>query len=525
MVKSMSAWGSGYVTDLEYANGFYREQAPEHLRLMCLLCGVEPPALDAGFTYCELGCGTGITSLILAAANPEARFVAVDFNPSHILYARRLARASGLNNIEFHEAGFDDLVNGRGPTLPAFDFITLHGVYSWVAPGVRASIVQLIEKTLKPGGIVYVSYNAMPGWAACLPVQRLLYDVAELGWERSDSRMQRAVGVLAKLNEAEAAALKNNVFVKEILKYTTVGRHPYLVHEYLNGSWAPQYHVDVARDLAAAKLTYVGQADPITNYLEFILTPAQREIVMRAESSPLRETLLDLCIDRRFRQDVFIRGYRRMSPPKQAALLRQVTMALMVPRSEVKLKLTIPAGEAELPEATFGPMMDALEERPRKVGDLLDLAASKAERGTPAAEVIAILMSSKQAFPLKDDVGAGDQAIADRLNRVLLDQVEAFDPNSQIGLAVADLGGGLSCSFVDALVLRVAISGADNVVERAAAEALRLTVSRGDRVLRDGKAVENEEEALEIVRNKVRQVTATKLPVWQKLLPQLRARA
>lgn len=521
MVRDMDAWASGYVTDLEYANGFYREQSPNHLRLICLLCGVETAAIDASFTYCELGCGTGITSLILAAANPEARFVAVDFNPSHILNARELARASGLTNVEFHECAFEDLVDGRGPTMPAFDFITLHGVYSWVAPSVRASVVQFIAKTLKPGGIAYVSYNAMPGWAACLPVQRLLYDVAEQGWERSDSRMHRAVGLLSKLKEADAAALKNNSFVKEILKYATIDRHPYLVHEYLNGNWSPQYHIDVARDLAAAKLTYVGSADPINNYLEFMLSPAQHEIVGRVESSLLRETLLDICINRRFRQDVFIRGRRRMSPAKQAALLKQVTMMLMVPRSAVRFKLTVPAGEADLSPATFGPLADALAERPRKIGELLDLVASKTDRGMPAAEIIATLMSSKQALPLKDGVRAGDQAVADRLNKVLLEQVDAFDPNSQIGLAVAELGSGIQCNFVEALVLRAGMHGADKLVERAAAEALRLIESRGDHVLRDGKAVEAEEDALEIVRNKVRQVTGDKFPVWQKLLPQL----
>lgn len=522
MVKDMDAWASGYVTDLEYANGFYKEQAPTHLRLICLLCGVETAAIDAGFTYCELGCGTGITSLILAAANPEARFVAIDFNPTHILYARELARASGLANIEFHECAFEDLVNGRGPTMPALDFITLHGVYSWVAPSVRASIVQFMEKNLKPGGIAYVSYNAMPGWASCLPVQRLLYEVAELGWERSDTRMHRAVGVLSKLKDAEAAALKDNSFVKEILKYASIDRHPYLVHEYLNGNWTPQYHADVARELATAKLSYVGSADPINNYLEFMLSPAQHEIVARAESSQLRETLLDICIDRRFRQDVFIRGRRRMNPARQAALLKQVTLTLTVPRSEVRFKLTVPAGDADLSPATFGPLADALAERPRKVGELLDLVASKTDRGMPAAEVIATLISSKQALPLKDGVKAGDQAVADRLNEVLLDQVDAFDPNSQIGLAIADLGAGIQCSFAEALVLRTGMQGADDLVERAAAEAMRVITSRGDRVFRDGKVTESEEDALEVVREKVRKVTAAKFPVWQKLLPQLR---
>src|SRR4029077_11314117 len=114
----------------------------------------------------------------------------------------------------------------------------LHGVYSWVVPSVRTSIVQFIEKTLKPGGIAYVSYNAMPGWASCLPVQRLLFDVAEQGWERSDARMHRAVALLSKLSEADAAALKDNSFVKEILNHATIDLLPYLVHEYLNGGWS-----------------------------------------------------------------------------------------------------------------------------------------------------------------------------------------------------------------------------------------------------------------------------------------------
>jgi len=521
----MDAWASGYVTDLEYANGFYREQSPLHLRLICLLCGVETAAIDAGYTYCELGCGTGITSLILAAANPEGRFVAVDFNPTHILYARELARASGLSNIEFHEASFEDLVDGRGPAMPAFDFITLHGVYSWVAPEVRASIVRFMDKTLKPGGIAYVSYNAMPGWATCLPVQRLLYVAAEQGWERSDVRMRRAVGLLSKLKEADAATLRNNSFAKEVLRYATIEGHPYLVHEYLNGNWSPQYHIDVARDLAAAKLAYVGSADPITNYLDFMITPAQREIVGRADNPQLRETLLDICVDRRFRQDIFIRGRRKMSLARQAALLKQVTLTLSVPRQQVDFKLVVPAGEANLPPATFGPIADALAERPRKVGELLQIAASETEHGMPAAEIIATLVSSKQALPLKDGVGAEDQAVADRLNKVLIEQVDAFDPNSQIGLAVASLGSGVRCNFVEALVLRAALRGADDLVERAAKDALRLITSRGDRLFRDGKAVESEEDALEVVRGRVRQVTDTKFPVWQKLLPQLQGRA
>jgi SAM-dependent methyltransferase len=517
----MSDWGSGYVTDLEYGSGFYKEQAPGHLRLACLLLGVETNPIDSGFTYCELGCGDGTTSLVLAAANPEGRFIGVDFNPAHIMRAREMARASGLANIEFHECGFDELAEGRGPPMPDIDFIALHGVYSWVGPDVRSAIVRFMRKALKPGGVVFVSYNAMPGWATCLPVQRLLYDVAEHGRERSDLKMQRALGVLSRLRDAGAEAFKGNQFVDEILRTASVGRNSYLVHEYLTASWSPQYHADVARGLSEAKLSFVGSADLLSNYAEFMLSPAQREIIDQSRSPQLRETLFDMCIDRRFRQDVFVRGRRPMSQARQAALLKQVTLALTVPRSEFRYKLRVPAGEAEFSPTTFGPVVDALAERPRKVGELLDLVGSKTDRAMPAGEIVVTLLGSKQAVLVKEGGGSADQAAADRLNRILLDRTEAFDPNSEIGLAVASIGSGLRCNFSEALVLRAARRGADGVYDRAAAEALQVIAARGERVLTEGKAAETESEALDTVRNRVREITAERIAIWHRFLPSL----
>lgn len=38
--------------------------------------------------------------------------------------------------------------------LPQFDFITLHGIYTWVSRENRQHIVDFIARYLKPGGIV-----------------------------------------------------------------------------------------------------------------------------------------------------------------------------------------------------------------------------------------------------------------------------------------------------------------------------------------------------------------------------------
>src|SRR5262249_24909122 len=167
-------WGEGYVTDLQYTPSFCKEQSPAILRLACMLNGVETTPESGSFTYCDLGCGEGQTALILAAGYPEGRFYGVDFNPGHIMRARGIAAAAALSNVEFLERSFDDLAD---ESFPEFDFITLHGVYSWISPGLRQSIVQFVARQLKPGGIVYVGYNAMPGSTSGLAVQRLLHDV------------------------------------------------------------------------------------------------------------------------------------------------------------------------------------------------------------------------------------------------------------------------------------------------------------------------------------------------------------
>src|SRR5262245_9196210 len=101
----MSDWGQGYHVGIAYTLGFYPELAPNHLE------GFKSDVARAGTTYCELGCGYGLTTLVLAAANPQMSFVGVDFNPIHIVAARALSESARLHNIRFVEASFDELLD------------------------------------------------------------------------------------------------------------------------------------------------------------------------------------------------------------------------------------------------------------------------------------------------------------------------------------------------------------------------------------------------------------------------------
>src|SRR5262245_66127410 len=94
-------WTAGYVTEIDYVYGYYRELCPGVLRLACLNAGVAPPA-GRPLRYLELGYGLGL-SLNIHAAAILGDFWCTDFNPSHVAHARALADASGPGAKLLHE--------------------------------------------------------------------------------------------------------------------------------------------------------------------------------------------------------------------------------------------------------------------------------------------------------------------------------------------------------------------------------------------------------------------------------------
>ncbi|MBP8937609.1 MAG: class I SAM-dependent methyltransferase [Agrobacterium sp.] len=158
----MQSWNAGYVADLGYTYGFYRELTPAILKFASLTRGVKTAA-DTPVNYCELGCGQGFSANLLAAANPQIEFYATDFNPAHIAGAISLAETAGISNLHFFDDSFAEF-EARAD-LPQFDIIALHGIYSWIAKEHRDTIVRFIDRKLKPGGLVYISYNCLPGWS------------------------------------------------------------------------------------------------------------------------------------------------------------------------------------------------------------------------------------------------------------------------------------------------------------------------------------------------------------------------
>lgn len=512
----MDDWTGGYTADIEYRASYFEEQAPQRLNLAALINGWEPCPLDGAFSYCELGCGQGTTVNLLAATHPKGRFVAVDFNPAHIARARDFAAAAGLGNIEFLERGFAELLEPGAPALGEFDFITLHGVWSWVSDENRRAIVDLIGRSLKPGGLAYVSYNALPGWREGAVVQRALYEITQLSREPGERQIARGIDMLARLQKAKAKTLQKNETLDQIIDLQKRGATSYLVHEYLAANWRAFWFSEVLRALAPAKLGYVGTAYLADNFPAGRFTPEQLEILDAVPAVEVRQILGDICDPIEFRRDVFVRGGRRLRGMRQEELLRATRLALQVPAHSFDYSVSMRHGNAKLNEAAYRPVVAALAERPRSVGELLELPEVRRTTLQPV-ELVGMLAATRQAQPLLPEGAVATVGAAARFNHAVAATVREHDVPLLVGLAMPRAGSAYFLSPAEVLAFDI-LSNDPASRPRDIAHAVWPTVkARGDRLRRDDRPIEDDAEAEAFLAERLEKTIRDELPIWRQL--------
>jgi SAM-dependent methyltransferase len=459
----MSGWGGGYVTDITYLAGYYRQQSPAMMSLACLLGGVASPipGPDDPVSYLELGCGQGFGALILAASNPRWKVTAIDFNPAHIAAARTWAVEAAIDNVSFIEADLSTLAEDPAAArIPEADFVSMHGLWSWVPPAVQAGIVRLLRGKVTPGGVVHVSYNALPAWGPALGMQHMLRECGMRLSSRSDHQAEEGLKVVKALWDADAVQLIRSPWLNSLISHLDSLPPQYLAHEYMNDAWAPCFHADVAAAFADAKLEWVGAGNLLENFPDLTLTPEQRAVAQRFDDPLIRELIKDACLERSLRHDLFVRGARRMNPAIRDATLMEVSLSLNISPEEMPFEAPMAAGRAELNRAFYGPITNALAAGPRRVDDLLNLPTLEGKRDNPA-ELIGILLGLDLAEPaLRAGVEPARQAL--RFNRVMAAKLMRTE---NLGRTVAAasyvLGAGAPCSLFDLYVLERVHVGED----------------------------------------------------------------
>lgn len=511
----MGHWNDGYVSDAEYPTGFYGEQSPAYLNFAVALHGFEPVSLARPFTYFELGFGKGFTLNMLAASNPQGSFYGADFNPAQVVGARQMAEAAQLDNVTLLENSVQELADGT-VDLPQFDFITMHGVYSWVNADNRRHIARFIARYLKPGGIVYVSYNALPGWSAGMSLQRLMLEYGRCHPNPSRVQLDGAVDLVQQLTDQKAAFFTGNPTLSQRLQALKTYDPQYLVHEYLNTGWQPLYHADVARDMVRAKLDYVGTAHIHKAFPHLYLTLEQQNLANSVADPVMRETIKDYMLNTPFREDLFIRGARRMTPHSQNEWMQSTGLALTVLREQARFNLTIDGRPTAIDKEPYALVFDELEREPLTLGQLAALPAIKDISTGALLEMAALLILTKQASPWSVSTAFQDVGPAHKINAMVALQSQ-FDDSNQT-LASPLLGTGVGSGLMQRIVYLALSRGVDErEVDAISTHVWQIVRDQGRPLFRDGHILQAEDQCIAEVRATVEAILSRRLPVWRQL--------
>jgi SAM-dependent methyltransferase len=505
---------SGYVTDVSYIPGFYPNMAPVALRYVATLNRVVPPR-GSGYRYLELGCGLGRALATLAAANPDGQFVGVDLNPEHTAAAERDIAAGALSNARVITSDFGHLPADLGQ----FEFIALHGVFSWVSPQVRDEILAVAREHLAPGGLLLVSYNAMPGWAHLQPIRGILLQYAALRAGDSIQRIRDALAYLVFIRDRHAKYFEDNpraaAYVDALLKQDV----RYLAHEYLNEHWTSFYFADVAGMFGNAGLTFVGSLPVFTNFWDLCVRPEFQELFRTTTNRLVTEAHKDFCANTAFRWDLYAKGPRPM--PTVADRLREaddIRFRLTRPGTTLPYQANLGVVTSTVQGPLYQTLLDVLGDQSRRLSEILaddrvkSLPQDDVARAVDAGVAMGLFDISTGSVRQAVGDGSGAVSVPAAFNRALLGTESLA--GRPLALASGMTGTGHSVGDLDAAILHELVErGREGLAGRVDA---RLATS-GRALQRDGQAITAAAERLKLVEAACEAFCTNSLPQLERL--------
>lgn len=507
----MSDWTEGYVADIEYTYGHYAELNPLRIKLAFLDQGLVFPEIG---TACELGYGQGLSTNLHAAAS-VVQWYGTDFNPSQAGFAQELAAASDTGAKLYDEA-FDEFA--ARPDLPEFDYIALHGIWSWISDENRQVIVDFIRKKLKVGGVVYISYNTLPGWGSFVPMRHLMAQHAELLGAKGQGIVNRIDGTLEfteKLLATHPSFTRLNPHVLERLKTVSGQNRHYLAHEYFNRDWQPMHFSSMSDLLQSAKLQYACSAHYIDHVDAINLTPEQQEFLKPISDPIFRESVRDFLVNQAFRRDYWVKGLRKLNHIQRAESLMSQRVILISPRENIVFEVTGLLGKAKLNEGIYSAILDFLSDHQiRTIADIQHAVQGQGISMTQIIEVLILMSGVGNIAAVQDDsVIACAKKQTNKLNRHLCNKARGSSEINYLSSPVT--GGGHVVTRFQQLFLNSIEEGKKMPAEWAAS-AWQVLSAQGQKLLKEGKTLDSAEE-------NIAELTAQAQTFDEKQLPILKA--
>jgi len=290
--------------EILYPNLAFAQTHPDRLATLTMLLGLKP----ADITNCrvlELGCASGGNLIPMAYGLPDSKFIGVDFAHKQIQQGQTMINKLGLSNITLQQLDIREV----GPEFGQFDYILVHGIYSWVPPEVRESVLKICQQNLAPHGIAYVSYNAYPGWH----MLGIIRDMMLFHSRNATDPYDKAAQAKAALDFLKRAVPKKATsYARFLIPYVTflqeqfdrVGSKAdeFLIHDELELYNDAIYFHQFADHAAQYDLQYVTEAELSTVMPNRFEPEIMQEIQQMSNNIIEMEQYMDFARNRVFRQ-------------------------------------------------------------------------------------------------------------------------------------------------------------------------------------------------------------------------------
>jgi SAM-dependent methyltransferase len=290
---------------------------PGHLNAVARMFGVAAPPVER-CRVLEIGCGDGAHLASCAVTMPDATFVGFDLAADAISRGRRLVERVGLTNIAL-EVG--DITTWQ-PDAP-FDYILVHGIYSWVPDFVREALMALVARSLAPTGVACVSYNCYPAGHT----RRMLWEMMKyhIGDRTDPDEMIEKALELARFIQfcrPKPAGVELELFDNDVDIVINKQFRNVLFHDELSPTNHQVYFHEFADDARRHGLRFVSELEP--HVMANADLPGEIDELLRTLSRvnpERREQYFDFACLRRFRQTLVTREpHEPRGVPDPAAL-------------------------------------------------------------------------------------------------------------------------------------------------------------------------------------------------------------
>lgn len=366
-----------------------REVLPGWLATACVLSGSSPPDLTEPFRYVHLGCRHAGTPTLTAALHPNAQVWAWDWRRRDTEHVGAVHGSTGLANLEV----------GCSSTLPSdlggapADIVVVDEILVAASDELRSQITEAIRTSLKPGGLVCISYQTVVGWTEIAPIVHLMRYVAE---RHEGDAVAHVLGLLQQLRSGGAKHLTERPRVAAWLDRLATMDPAAIEDHYLLDPFRPISHAQVSDEMTRAGCEFVTSAR-VADQLDLEVPTPLFTMVNEAPTRRLQESYRDLSLRATERLDVFRRGTASLAPAQQRAWLEALGLA------------GAPAAAANEPSVDMHPDTWVLLSAGTIPASMLDVDPDD------LADSLRILLQDGQAFPVVPGAPAPDAAQLERL--------------------------------------------------------------------------------------------------------------